>query len=428
MSGRLLLELMGDWEGLGGPVLLGRVQAQPTGASEIFSVIWDEAALADAGVITVDLDPQIPWGPGPHYPSSGRQTFGLLQDISPDRWGRLLMERRRERARRTGHATAERLRESDFLMGVHDHFRLGGIRLRRPEDGAWLSSDDGRAAPPMVRLRQLEAACRAVEDDASDGDKLDEWLRLLIAPGGSLGGARPKASVVDERGAMWIAKFPSVRDTTDMGAWELLATTLARASGVQVPESWARTFASARHTYLVKRFDRTASGGRLHMASAMTLTGHQDGDGADTGASYLELADVIVRQGSEPHRDLGELWRRIVFNLLVSNTDDHLRNHAFLLDPGRGWRLAPAYDMNPDPSGKGLKLNISEVDNAPDLDLVAGVAAHFRVDKGAVSAEIARMQRVVRSWPKLATRLGISKHEQARMAPAFRLALPRLGG
>ncbi len=164
------------------------------------------------------------------------------------------------------------------------------------------------------------------------------------------------------------------------------------------------------------------------MASAMTLTGHQDGDGADTGASYLELADVIIRQGSEPHRDLGELWRRIVFNLLVSNTDDHLRNHAFLLDPGRGWRLAPAYDMNPDPSGKGLKLNISEVDNAPDLDLVAGVAAHFRVDNGAVSAEIAGMQKVVRSWPKLATRLGISKHEQERMAPAFRLALPRLGG
>ena len=150
---------------------------------------------------------------------------------------------------------------------------------------------------------------------------------------------------MDEKGAMWIAKFPSIRDVTDMGAWELLATTLARAAGLQVPESWARTFASTRHTYVVKRFDRTASGGRLHMASAMTLTGHQDGEGADSGASYLELADVIVRQGSEPDRDLGELWRRIVFNLLVSNTDDHLRNHAFLLDPGRGWRLAPAYDM-----------------------------------------------------------------------------------
>jgi serine/threonine-protein kinase HipA len=275
----------------------------------------------------------------------------------------------------------------------------------------------------MVRLRELEAASLALEEDTDNtADGGDAWLQLLIAPGGSLGGARPKASVVDEDGFLWIAKFPSPRDRVDVGGWELVLNTLARGAGLQLPESQARKFASANHTFMVRRFDRTASGRRQHMASAMTLTGHQDGDGASTGVSYLELADVLIQNGVQPEVDLQELWRRIVFNLLVSNTDDHLRNHAFLLESGLGWRLAPAYDLNPDPTGTGLHLNITASDNALDLELVMAVAANFRIAQKQARLDIERMQQVVRSWRRIAIAIGISSGEQERMADAFRLA------
>ncbi|KAB0545590.1 HipA domain-containing protein, partial [Pseudomonas palleroniana] len=169
------------------------------------------------------------------------------------------------------------------------------------------------------------------------------------------------------------------RDTHDVGGWEMVVNTLAQGCGLNVAEGRAQRYASDYHCFMVKRFDRTAKGGRLHFASAMTLTEHQDGDGHETGASYLEIAEVLVREGAAPDLDLRELWRRIVFNMLVSNTDDHLRNHGFLLQPGRGWRLSPAYDMNPVPGDTGLRLNVSEADNAMDLDLAMSVAGYFRV-------------------------------------------------
>lgn len=228
--------------------------------------------------------------------------------------------------------------------------------------------------------------------------------------------------MADPNGHLWIAKFPSVRDEHDVGAWELLVHTLARACQLQVPDSLARRFANQHHTFLVKRFDRTASGKRLHFASAMTLTGHQDGDDGSMGVSYLELARVLINHGAQTDTDLRELWSRIVFNLLVSNADDHLRNHGFILVPGKGWRLSEAYDMNPAPGSAGLKLNISEADNGMDLELVRSVAHYFRVDTQAANTIIARSQAVVRQWPTVAARLGIPKQEQARMATAFALA------
>ncbi len=424
MTRRLSFQLVADWDGLERATILGTGHAQQGSAgAELFSLSWDDAALSDEALTSVTVDPHLRWGPKPQYPPRDRVTFGVLQDISPDRWGRMLMERRRERERRAGRAPASaRMLESDFLLGVHDLYRLGGIRLRRETGGPFLDDQHELAAPPMVRLSALEAACRAVEEDAENAaEQTDEWLQMLIAPGGSLGGARPKASVVDEQGALWIAKFPSVRDHGDVCAWELTVHTLAKAAGIRVPTSRAQRFGSAYRTFLVKRFDRTPSGRRLHMASAMTLTGHQDGDDADTGASYLELADVLVQQGAEPAADLLELWRRIVINLLVSNTDDHLRNHAYVLDVGAGWRLAPAYDMNPDPSGRGHTLSITESDNAPDLALE--VAPYFRIAQAPAKAEIAGMKRIVRSWRSLATELGIPSAEQRRMEPSFRLAM-----
>jgi len=258
------------------------------------------------------------------------------------------------------------------------------------------------------------------EDNTSAGG--DDWLRMLIAPGGSLGGARPKASVVDPQGNLWIAKFPSVRDEIDVGGWELVVQTLARSCGLDVPRGMAQKFASPYHAFLVQRFDRTESGGRLHFASAMTLTGHQDGDDASTGASYLELARVVIEHGARTDVDLLELWSRIVFNMMVSNTDDHLRNHGFILVPGKGWRLSGAYDMNPVPESHGLRLNVSESDNALDLDLARSVAPYFRVSKQAADDFLQKCGSVVRQWPKIAQTLRIPAREQERMASAFRVA------
>jgi serine/threonine-protein kinase HipA len=315
------------------------------------------------------------------------------------------------------------MQEADYLLGVHDAYRIGGLRLRLEASGPFLDDQHGRAAPPMTRVRELEAASLALErDEANRADGGDEWLRMLIAPGGSLGGARPKASVLDHDGSLWIAKFPSTRDQHDQGAWELITLTLAQVGGLRVPRAKLLRLGHQHHTYLVERFDRSPTGARRHFASAMTLTGRTDGDDAATGVSYLDLADVIMRQGVDVDADLRELWTRIVFNMLVSNTDDHLRNHGFLLVPQRGWALSPAYDMNPVPLADGLKLNVNERDNALDVELAREVAPIFRVSDADAAATIARLREVVRSWPRLAERLGIAASEQERMAQAFDLA------
>ena len=412
-----------DWVGLAGPLRLGWLHARRAAIREVFEFEFDPAALAQRALRNLYIDPRLGLFEGRQHPPQGHETFGVFADASPDRWGRMLMQRRLERAQRAGQVgRATRLHESDYLLGVHDLYRTGALRLRRDDAGEFLDNQYGVAAPPLVQLRELESASLALERDENNTAAAgDDWLRMLIAPGGSLGGARPKASVVDPQGQLWIAKFPSVRDLHDVGAWELVLQTLAKGCGLAVPPSQARRFASPHHTFLVRRFDRTHEG-RLHFASAMTLTGHRDGDDASTGSSYLEIALVLIDHGAQTGIDLRELWSRIVFNMLVSNTDDHLRNHGFILVPGRGWRLSSAYDMNPLPESNGLALNVSQADNALDLNLALSVAAYFRVSKKAANEVIERSQAVVRQWPKIAGRLKIRAREQESMAAAFRLA------
>lgn len=413
-----------DWDGLTAPLRLGVLHARRGAGRELFEFEFDAAALVHPAVAGQRLDPRLGLFEGLQHPPQGTETFGVFADASPDRWGRMLMRRRLERAQRAGRVDgAVRLHESDYLLGVHDAFRVGALRFRLDDAGAFLDDPHDAAAPPFVRLRELEAASLALErDEDNTAAGGDEWLRMLIAPGGSLGGARPKASVVDPDAHLWIAKFPSPRDEHDVGGWELLVHSLARGCGLRVPEALARRFASRRHTFLVKRFDRTPAGARLHFASAMTLTGRHDGDDASAGASYLELARVLIDHGAQTNADLRELWSRVVFNLLVSNTDDHLRNHGFILLPGKGWRLSEAYDMNPVPESHGLRLNISEGDNAMELDLARSVAPYFRVAASAADEVIARSRAVVTRWRELAVRLGIPAREQERMSSAFRLA------
>jgi serine/threonine-protein kinase HipA len=424
------IAVFADWDGLAHPLRLGILHARSAGARELFDFEFDAPALLHPALHNLRLDPRLGLFQGRQYPAQGRETFGVFADASPDRWGRLLMRRRLERDKRAGRiAKSARLEESDYLLGVHDTFRVGALRFQLchvddvADTTAFLDDRHALAAPPFVKLRELEMASLALERDvANTAREGDAWLQMLLAPGGSLGGARPKASVIDPDAQLWIAKFPSVHDDYDVGAWELVIHTLARACGLRVPNGLARRFASPHHSFLVQRFDRTATGRRLHFASAMTLTDHKDGDDAASGASYLELARVLIDHGAQTVIDLRELWSRIVFNLLVSNGDDHLRNHGFILVPGKGWKLSEAYDMNPMPGAPGLRLNISEADNALDLELARSVATYFRVTPKSAREIVQRSQTIVKQWPKIATRLGIAASEQARMAPAFRLA------
>jgi len=413
-----------DWDGLTAPLRLGVLNAQRGTGRDVFSFEFDNTALTHPMVVKLYLNPRLGLYEGRQYPPQGHETFGVFSDASPDRWGRMLMRRRLERSQRAGLVDESvRLHELDYLLGVHDAYRVGALRFRLNDSGDFLDDRHSEAAPPFVQLRELEAASLALErDENSTAENVDDWLRMLIAPGGSLGGARPKASVVDPVGNLWIAKFPSVRDEHDVGAWEIVVQTLARSCGLRVSASQVKRYANPYHTFLVKRFDRTAQGKRLHFASAMTLTGHKDGEDASTGVSYLEIARVLMDHGAQTNLDLRELWSRIVFNLLVSNTDDHLRNHGFILEPGKGWQLSEAYDMNPTPESHGLKLNISEVDNAMDLGLARSVAHYFRITGQMADEIIGNFQQVVAQWPKIADRLGIPQSEQKRMAPAFRLA------
>ena len=411
------IEVWADWVGLDAPTFMGTLFTTPSRGQEIFSFEYDDHWLAHAPAQS--LDPSLGLYGGPQYAPSDRDNFGVFLDSCPDRWGRVLMLRREAQLSRSEERKERKLLESDYLLGVHDSHRMGALRYRATQDGPFLDDNQDMASPPWTSLRELEQVSLNLErDDAQDDPDYAKWLRMLIAPGGSLGGARPKASVVDESGSLWIAKFPSRRDDDDVGAWECVVHELATRAGLQVATALARKFGSNQHTFLAKRFDRTSDGGRVHFASAMTLLQRSDGDDATSGASYLELAELIIKSGAQTDRDLEELWRRVAFFVCVSNTDDHLRNHGFLLSPS-GWSLAPAYDMNPNPHGAGLKLNISETDNTQDLALAREVAQFFRIQDDRAEEIINEVNSAVRGWKTIAKKFGISRDEQERMAPAF---------
>ena len=397
---------------------MGSLFATPSRGKEIFLFEYDSMWLKTQH--SQILDPHLRLFAGPQYAKSDHANFGLFLDSSPDRWGRVLMKRREEQRAREEKRASRPLMESDYLLGVFDGHRMGALRFKLDLDGAFLDNDAEMASPPWTKLRDLEHASLQLEKDGAEKDKnYMNWLKLLVAPGGSLGGARPKASVVDENGELWIAKFPSKNDEFNIGAWEFLVHKLAVLAKIDIADAQIKRFTGKHDTFLTKRFDRKDKK-RIHFASAMTLLDRKDGEGADEGVSYLDLVDFLIQNGSQVEKDLQELWRRIVFNICVSNVDDHLRNHGFILT-AKGWRLAPAYDLNPSEAGDGLMLNVSKNDNSQSLDLILEVAEYFRLKKSKAEAILAEVIGAVLQWRKLADKLVLPK-EVARMRHAFRVA------
>ncbi len=406
------------WQGFKTPVLMGLLSATPAKGKEVFSFEYTKEWLRSD--FSYMIDPDLQMYSGRYFPREEKLNFGAFLDSCPDRWGRVLMDRREAAMARKEGRKMKQLLESDYLLGVFDAHRMGALRFKTTENGAFLNDDKNMAAPPFTSLRELEQASLRFEEDNADDEEYLKWINLLIAPGSSLGGARPKASVSDPQGNLWIAKFPSVKDEKNSAAWEMVVNKMAKRCGLNVAQGDIKQFKSKHHTYLTKRFDRTDNGERIHFASAMTLLGYVDGASHDTGVSYLELAEFIMKYGIDVNMDLEELWRRIVFHICVKNTDDHLRNHGFLLTD-KGWRLSPAYDINPNEYGTGLSLNISEKDNALDIELALSVAAFFRVDKKRAQQIIDTIKNITSNWRAFAKEFGISKQEQDRMSNAFSL-------
>ncbi len=414
------IQVCAHWQGITEPVVMGTLYAALSRGKEVFSFEYDPEWLKSSQAQT--LDPDLGLFSGPQYAHNDSDNFGLFLDSSPDRWGRILMQRREAQLAKVEERDMWPLLESDYLLGVYDSHRMGALRFRLSEEGPFLDDEVDMAAPPWTKLRDLEYASLQLERSDAESDKdYMKWLKMLIAPGGSLGGARPKASVFDESGHPWIAKFPSRCDEINVGKWEYLVYQLAQDAGIETAQSDTRRFSGEHDTFMSKRFDRTEDGERVHFASAMTLLGKKDGDGGDTGVSYLDLADFLIKYGAQVNKDLEQLWQRIVFYICVSNTDDHLRNHGFILE-ANGWALSPAYDINSVATGSGLSLNISREDNSQNLELVLSVAPVFRINEIQSKEIINKVSAAVRNWSNLAEKLKIPSREISMMKNAFRMA------
>lgn len=396
------------------PILMGKLYVNVIKGGESYSFEYDKDWLERTG-LALTLDPELMPYSGRQYPT-GKNIFGLFADASPDRWGRVLMNKRERILAEKEGRKPSKLYDSDYLLSVYDETRMGGIRFKLDSEGPFLSDDKETAAPPWATLRTLEEASRNFENDETGLS--EKWLNQLIKPGSSLGGARSKATVVDTRGQLWIAKFPSKNDENDTGAWEMVAHDLAGLCGLNVPEAKLEKFSPLGSTFLIKRFDRSGSK-RVHFASAMTLLGKTDGASAADGTSYLDIVAFIRSYGAQPKKDLIELWKRIVFNMAVTNTDDHLRNHAFVLT-GKGWILSPLYDVNPVPYGDELSLNVDEDDNSICMELAVQVATKFGISELDARSYAEDIQTIVRdNWERTAIKYGLTRRQIEEMRPAF---------
>jgi serine/threonine-protein kinase HipA len=394
----------------GTPHLMGRLWARVRKNKESATFEYDPAWLQHPARFS--LEPALQLGPGPFHTPADTPMFGAIGDSAPDRWGRALMRRmERRRAERAG--TAPRtLQEIDYLLLVDDEARQGALRFAEREGGPFLREEGVKRIPPLVELPELLSAAEHVMEDKDT----EEDMRLLFAPGSSLGGARPKASVIERDGLLAIAKFPRKDDEINTVVWEAVALALAAKAGIVVPVNRIEIIAK-KPVMLLRRFDRERNR-RLPFLSAMSMLGAKDNE----TRSYLEIVDALRRHGAAPKEDMEALWRRLVFNILISNTDDHLRNHGFLYAGQEGWRLSPAYDLNPVPTDikpRILSTAINEDDNTASLTLAMEVAGYFELADAKAREIAADVGRAVSKWREEAARYNLTKNEIDRMASAF---------
>ena len=414
MASNKYIYVYAHWIGMKVPVLMGVLEAQSIKGRMSFSFEYDSKWLLSNHQLL--LDPDISWYSGKQYPNI-KGNFGLFMDSMPDTWGRTLMKRRAALKNVDAESKHYALNEVDFLLGVYDESRMGALRFKLDKDGAFLDDSTEYPTPPWSSVRELQYSAQVLDSDI-DNNNVYDYLKLIIAPGSSLGGARPKANILDDKKHPWIAKFPAKNDVIDKALWELLAYKLAVKAGIDMAESKSMKVQGNYHTFFTKRFDRH-NGERVHFASAMCMTGHTEIDLRDDVVSYLELAEFIQFAGSNVEEDLSQLWRRIVFNIAISNTDDHLRNHGFLLE-SKGWRLSPAYDINPSIDKDGLALNIDMESNALNFELARSVGDYFLLDNTIMDTIINEVSSVVSNWEIEANKINISRNEIQLMKGAFR--------
>lgn len=403
------------WKGLDNPKCIGVLTAQQAKGRKAFSFSYsDDWIMSEEQQL---LDPDITWYKGQQYPN-GKENFGIFLDSMPDTWGRTLMRRRAAMIAFEQGKPAPVLYDTDYLLGVHDLSRMGALRLKTSPEGHFLDDDPHASTPPWASIRELQHAAALIESN-NDTLEVRKWLTMLMAPGSSLGGARPKANIVDEEGNLWIAKFPSANDTIDKGAWEYLAYRLAVNAGIEMADCRLEKISGHRRTFFTKRFDREKTT-RVHFASAMTMTGKNEALVRETPPSYLDMVEFLQLSGEQVSENLRQLWRRLVFNILISNTDDHLRNHGFILNK-KGWHLSPAFDINPSIDKDGLALNIDTDNNALDIALAKSAGPYFQLSNRQMDTILDEVKSSVANWRKLATEVGIPRKEQLLMSSAFKL-------
>lgn len=415
---RLLVFADFDW--LDKPELVGELCYEKLRGSESYAFRFDDNWLKfHAGI---KLSEDINNYPGLQYTQPGNDIFGCFSDALPDRWGRTLLKRREQIQASEEKRAIRNLSSFDYLMGIDDYSRMGGFRLKREQDGDFINVSPSLKIPPLTELRQLVLASQEVEK-SEENDVLPEkkWIAQLIQPGTSLGGARPKAGVLDDSGNLCIAKFPSRKDDYDTGLWEHFSHLLARKAGINAAQTKVLGGLGKYHTLLSKRFDRTDEGKRIHFASSMSLIGLRDGDNAQGGYGYLNIVDFILQSCCDVEKNLQELYRRVAFNICIGNSDDHFRNHGFLLTP-RGWTLSPAYDMNPT-LNEYQSLLINESSNKADIRTLLESCESYMIKKEVAENIIRQVQAAVAGWENLAVLLQIPAREVMMFKDRFKLNL-----
>lgn len=406
------LYVYADFDWLGNPELVGQLTYERLRGGGTYGFCFDNGWLKDHSDIV--LSEEVGNFSGFQYRDE-EHLFGCFSDTLPDRWGRRLLNRKEQVEAAEQKRAVRTLYSFDYLKGIDDYTRMGGFRFKRDIDGDFLNCDTHLPVPPLTSVKELTIAAQEYEK-SDDANELPEkkWIRQLEHPGTSLGGARPKANVVDETGSLWVAKFPSRNDLYDVALWEHFCHVLARKAGINVAETNLFLVDGGYHALLSKRFDRTAEGRRIHFASAMTMTGLVDGDNYETGHGYLDIVDFILSNCVNVDENLEELYRRVAFNICVGNSDDHFRNHGFLLTK-KGWVLAPAYDMNPTDSDS-QSLLVDKNSNEASLQILQNACEDYFISSEKATQIIESVKKAVRDWRTIANSLHMMPSEQMRFA------------